>query len=198
MISIRELSQKIRARLRDDDADGGFRFSEIEILDALNSAYLDLNHLFKLNVKKYEKRVSPEDSILHADRMFLSVERAFLNGAPLALRPFNEKAKSAQISSFSDFQSLIVLPKHCAAGLLEVYVNESVKLESSSVLKSGDFLEGALIFSVLINLFQTESNEANLQRVSFYERLYEKECNRLRALIANTREARSFQTYFNY
>ncbi|MDO4674897.1 hypothetical protein [Campylobacter sp.] len=103
-----------------------------------------------------------------------------------------------QISSFSDFQSLIVLPKSCATGLLEVYVNESVKLESSSVLKSGDFLEGALIFSVLINLFQTESNEANLQRVSFYERLYEKECNRLRALIANTREARSFQTYFNY
>ncbi|MCR2114337.1 hypothetical protein CUPS4064_09340, partial [Campylobacter upsaliensis] len=99
---------------------------------------------------------------------------------------------------FSDFQSLIILPATGANGILEVFVNESVKLEIDSVLSSGDFLENALIFSVLISIFQIESNESNLQRVGFYENLYKKETDRLRALISGTKEARSFQTYFNY
>lgn len=197
MISVDEVLKKIRVRLR-DEGEEGFRFKDGELLDALNSAYLDLNHLFKLNIKKYQKTLTPDDNILRTNKMFLAFEKAYLNGRLLNFKPFDEKTKLLQISSFSDFQSLIILPKAAANGLLEVYVNESVKLEKDSVLASGDYLENALIFSVLISIFQTESNEANLQRVSFYEKLYEKECDRLRALIANTREPRSFQTYFNY
>lgn len=197
MIRVKEILEKIRTRLR-DDGDEGYRFNDFELLDALNNAYLDLNHLFKLNIKKYQKDISPEDNILRTEKMFLSFEKAYLNNNLLAFKTFDEKTKTLQISSFSDFQSLIVLPKNSANGLLEVYVNESVKLDRESVLSSGDYLENALIFSVLISIFQTETNEQNLQRVNFYERLYLKECDRLRALISNTREARSFQTYFNY
>lgn len=197
MISVKELISKIRVRLR-DESEGEFRFKDSEILDALNSAYLDLNYQFKLNVKKYTKTISPEDNILQTDKMFLSFEKGYLNNTPLNFKAYDEKAKLLQISSFSDFQSLIILPARSANGTLEVFVNESVKLEMDSILKSGDFLENALIFSVLISIFQIESNESNLQRVGFYENLYKKECDRLRALISSAKEARSFQTYFNY
>ncbi|EAJ4318102.1 hypothetical protein DK613_06910 [Campylobacter upsaliensis] len=197
MITIKDLITKIRTRLR-DESEGEFRFRDSELLDALNSAYLDLNYQFKLNIKKYTKQVSPEDNVLQTSKMFLSFEKAYLNNAPLSFKAYDEKAKSLQISSFSDFQSLIILPKTAANGTLEVFVNESVKLEKESVLSSGDFLENALIFSVLISIFQIESNESNLQRVGFYENLYKKETDRLRALISGTKEARSFQTYFNY
>ncbi|EAL52305.1 hypothetical protein CUP0933 [Campylobacter upsaliensis RM3195] len=159
---------------------------------------MDLNYQFKLNIKKYTKQVSPVDNVLQTNKMFLSFEKAYLNGVSLAFKAYDEKTKTLQISSFSDFQSLIILPATGANGILEVFVNESVKLELESVLSSGDFLENALIFSVLISIFQIESNESNLQRVGFYENLYKKETDRLRALISGTKEARSFQTYFNY
>lgn len=197
MISVKELISKIRTRLR-DESEGEFRFKDSEILDALNSAYLDLNYQFKLNIKKYTKNITQDDNTLQTQKMFLSFEKAYLNNVLLSFKAYDEKAKITQISSFSDFQTLIVLPKANATGFLEIFVNESVKLEKESVLSAGDFLENALIFSVLISIFQIESNEANLQRVGFYENLYKKECDRLRGLISSTKEARSFQTYFNY
>lgn len=197
MISVKELISKIRTRLR-DESEGELRFKDSEILDALNSAYLDLNYQFKLNIKKYTKNITQDDNTLQTHKMFLSFEKAYLNNVLLSFKAYDEKAKITQISSFSDFQTLIVLPKASATGFLEVFVNESVRLEMDSVLSAGDFLENALIFSVLISIFQIESNEANLQRVGFYENLYKKECDRLRGLISSTKEARSFQTYFNY
>lgn len=197
MISVKGTIEKVRTRLRDDDSEN-YRFGDVLLLDALNNAYLDLNYKFKLNVKKYTKQISQQDNILRTAKMFLSFEKAFLNGKNLPIQPFNDKAESLQISTFSDFQSLIVLPSASANGNLEVYVNEALKLELDDLLDSGDFLENALIFSSLISIFQIESNEANLQRVNFYEQLYKRECDRLRGLISGTREARSFITKFHY
>ncbi len=139
MITIRDLIAKIRTRLR-DESEGEFRFRDSELLDALNSAYLDLNYQFKLNIKKYTKQVSPADNVLQSDKMFLSFEKAYLNNTPLSFKAYDEKTKTLQISSFSDFQSLIILPARSANGTLEVFVNESVKLEMDSILSSGDFL----------------------------------------------------------
>lgn len=197
MISVKSIISKIRTRLRDDNTEQ-YRFSDMMLLDALNNAYLDLNYQFKLNVKKYVKEITSEDNIIRTKKMFLSFEKAYLNGVNLTIKPYDEKTNTLQISSFSDFQSLIVLPKARANGKLEIYVNEALNLELESLLNSGDFLENALIFSSLISLFQIESNELNLQRVEFYERLYKKECDRLRGLISSTREARSFITTFSY
>lgn len=197
MVSVLSLVEKIRIRLRDNDVEE-YRYKEAEILDALNNAYCDLNFLFKLNVNKYQKEIKPDDNILRTKKMVLSVERAYLNGTPLTLKPYDEKAKSTQISSFSDFQGFIVLPKASAQGLLELFVNESVLFDKDGFINGGDFLQNALIFNALISILQIETNEANLQRVGFYESLYKKEVSRLTALIASTKEERSFQTYFNY
>ncbi|MCR2114231.1 hypothetical protein CUPS4064_08740, partial [Campylobacter upsaliensis] len=88
MITIKDLITKIRTRLR-DESEGEFRFRDSELLDALNSAYLDLNYQFKLNIKKYTKQISPADNVLQTNKMFLSFEKAYLNGVSLAFKAYD-------------------------------------------------------------------------------------------------------------
>ncbi|MCA5589858.1 hypothetical protein LA342_08810 [Campylobacter upsaliensis] len=74
MITIKDLITKIRTRLR-DESEGEFRFRDSELLDALNSAYLDLNYQFKLNIKKYTKQVSQTDKFYKQIKCFFLLKR---------------------------------------------------------------------------------------------------------------------------
>lgn len=187
-----DLLTNIRARLRDTKEP--YRYETAEILNAINHAYCDLIYQFKLNVCKFVKELKPNDFIFHAPKMVLSFEKAFLNAKPLPLKAYDDKALSLQISSFSNFQSFAVLPKHRANGTLEVYLNLAKALNEESTLENGDFLKMALIYKSLSLLFQIESNEGNLQRAGFYENAFKKECDFLRATLSSLTEAKSFHS----
>ncbi len=190
MIKATDLITSIRTRLRDENEP--FRFSEFEIIDCLNQVYNDLNYQFKLNICKFEKEINPKDNVLTLSKMALSFESAFLNEKALNLKAFNENSKDLIISAYSNFQSFAILPKEKANGRLKIYANLAFNIEKDSILQSADFLKMALIYGVLSLLFQIETNETNLQRVGFYENLYKKECDRLRAIISSIYEKRSF------
>lgn len=190
MILISEVIAQIRARLRDTQEP--YRFEGFLVLDCLNHIYNDLNVQFKLNVGKFEAKLTPSDNVLTLPFLVLSFERAFLNGSPLPLKAYDERANTLQISAFSDFSSFAVLPKAQASGDLVIFANCSVKLELESKLYSGDFLALALVYGALSLLFGVESSENNLQRVEFYTNLYKKECDRLRGIIASVYENRAF------
>lgn len=190
MIEVKALVSSIRKRLRDDKEP--FRFETLEIIDTLNNVYNDLNYQFKLNVNKFEKKISNENNVLNLPKMALSFEKAFLNGKELPLKAYNEFSKELIISAYSNFQSFAVLPKNQANGDLILFANLAYSFDENGKLNNADFLNIALIYGSLALLFQIESNENNLQRVSFYENLFKKECDRLRAVISSVYEKKNF------
>lgn len=190
MLSIKDLSLSIRTRLRDDKEP--FRYTNLELVDTLNQVYNDLNYQFKLNVMKFEKCISEEDNVITLPKMALSFEKAFLNGKEIPLKAYDEFSKTLIIAAYSNFQSFVLLPKAKANGNLSLFVNLAQSLDENSTLPNADFLKMALIYGSLALLFQIESNEQNLQRASFYESLFKKECDRLRAVLSSVYERKAF------
>lgn len=188
---ISEFLERLKRRLKDEGV--YHKYSNEELLASLNQEQNIIISEFEMNVNHYTKEVSPEDNILHLDKIALKIILAKLNKKLIELKNYKKHLENenidAHLMSFSNMQSVALMPKEKANGLLEVWANVCVFHKSENEkLFLNDLLVNALLYGVFKNVLQSENSELTLQKISFYERLYNNEISRLRAIVSNTRE----------
>ncbi|MFQ6341377.1 hypothetical protein [Campylobacter sp. VTCC 70190] len=188
---ISEFLERLKRRLKDEGV--YHKYSNEELLASLNQEQNIIISEFEMNVNHYTKEVSPEDNILHLDKIALKIILAKLNKKLIELKNYKKHLENenidAHLMSFSNMQSVALMPKEKANGLLEVWANVCVFHKSENEkLFLNDLLVNALLYGVFKNVLQSENSELTLQKISFYEKLYNNEISRLRAIVSNTRE----------
>lgn len=190
-MKVAKFLDRLKRRLKDE---GQLRkFNDEEMMNALNQEQNMLISDFEMNVNVFSKEISEQDNILHLPKLALKIVNARLNGVNIALKSYKYalevREPEVHVMTYSNMQTLAVLPKHKANGLLEVWANICVFHQNGEdELFLNDLFINALLYACFKNVLQSENAESSLQKMQFYEALFEKESSRLKALVSNTRE----------
>lgn len=192
---------KVRDRLRDNDFLNGTKFSDNHLIDALNDSGRDITRALKLNIKTYAAVLNAKNKSLRIPSRVIpcALIKVLFNGKqihaqthaytlenPSEIMFFNPKPYTYSIHPFCD-------------GKLEVYVSVWDKVESpSDFLSLSDDFSNVLVYGVLAQLFQIETNEGNLQRVTFYQQMFIKEMQNMQALLYSSTTPQVYKTPFNF
>ncbi|TQR31815.1 hypothetical protein DMB92_05350 [Campylobacter sp. MIT 99-7217] len=192
---VKDFLQRLRRRLIDE----GFhaKFSDEELLASLNQEQNILISDFEMNVQHFSKQISSDDNVLHLPKLALKIVHARLNAKAIPLKNYKyaleNENPTLHVMSYSNMQSLAVLPQIKANGLFEVWVNLCVfQDDENENLFLNDLFVNALLYSCFKNVLQSENSEFSLQKMNFYEALFEKESSRLKKLVSDTREKQVF------
>ncbi|GAA8599696.1 hypothetical protein HpDR66_13460 [Helicobacter pylori] len=167
MIEVSEILSKVRARLNDSHPDNRM-FSDSVLIDSLNQAILRITLEFRLNRQLVRQVLDAENPFLHIHNL-LGIERAKFNTKELEERT-NIMKDNGALELFILVDKLSVTPFE--DGELEVvYFSYN---EVNSILESVSMprvcLE-ALVYSVLIDILEIPTNEANYNLVANYKNL---------------------------
>ncbi|WP_120802946.1 hypothetical protein [Helicobacter pylori] len=175
MIEVSEILSKVRARLNDNHTDNCM-FSDSVLIDSLNQAILNLTLEFRLNRQLVRQVLDAENPFLKIYNL-LGIESAKFNTEELKERTNIMKDNGAlELLILGD--KLSVTP--FKDGELEVvyfsYNDVNNILESVSMPRV--CLE-ALVYSVLIDILEIPTNEANYNLIANYKHLLKMAKNNL-------------------
>ena len=188
---IKEFLARLKRRLNDEGFESTFR--EDELKASLNQEQNMIINDFEMNVRYFSKELSESDNVLHLPKLALKIIHGKLNKQIIPLKNYKYALENdnpqTHMMCYSNMQSLAVLPKFKANGLFEVWVNLCVFQDNENEhLFLNDLFVNALLYACFKNIIQGENSEYSLQKMQFYEALFEKESSRLKGLISSTRE----------
>ncbi|MUU19760.1 hypothetical protein [Helicobacter pylori] len=167
MIEVSEILSKVRARLNDSHTDNRM-FSDSVLIDSLNQAILNLTLEFRLNRQLVRQVLDAENPFLKIHNL-LGIERAKFNTKELEERT-NIMKDNGALELFILGDKLSVTPFE--DGELEVvyfsYNDVNNILESVSMPR---VCSEALVYSVLINILEIPTNEANYDLMANYKQI---------------------------
>ncbi|MUU51991.1 hypothetical protein F7205_00425 [Helicobacter pylori] len=167
MIEVSEILSKVRARLNDNHTDN-YMFSDSVLIDSLNQAILRITLEFRLNRQLVRQVLDAENPFLNIHNL-LGIESAKFNTKELEERT-NVMKDNGALELFILGDKLSVTPFE--DGELEVvYFSYN---EVNSILESVSMprvcLE-VLVYSVLIDILEIPTNEANYNLMANYKQI---------------------------
>lgn len=184
---------RVRSRLRDTNylAKDGVRFSDSEIIDALNDTAHTIVKSLKINISQAAQILSKGKQTLRLSQTPCAIIKATYNGAPLPIKPHSQIIQTP----LSPLTLYPISPKEYALspsksdGIIEIWASfcPRVKSANDEIALDSSFAQ-LLTYGILERLFQIETNENNLQRVKFYEAQYQKELRNIKDLLNKTSE----------
>ncbi|TLD83951.1 hypothetical protein LS70_003845 [Helicobacter sp. MIT 11-5569] len=185
---------RVRTRLRDSNFES-LRFSDNELLDYLLSAQNDLIFAFNLNLETLHFELSSAESFKLPSNL-LNLLCVRLNGVDIPLKSYSFLLKTPHsgLCVYQKSGNLYAFNTK-VSGKLSVVANfgeESLDLEDTLLLPV--LFADAATYGTIKRALQVETNEANLQRVAFYENIYKQELQTLRAKLNAQRERKNIKT----
>lgn len=184
---------QLRSRLRDTDYER-LSFSDTELGDVILQAQSKIIYELCTNIGHFRQELGERDSTLELEAPVLEIIHAKFNGKACDLKSYTQALKHPPSSP-----TLIALNPRAytiapfTSGVLEIWANTDTN-EREVILDP--LYHRALVLGALVIVLEIETNASNLDRVGFYTKLYEKECDKLRAITNASREKRAFITPF--
>lgn len=197
---IKDFIQRIRVRLKDT---GSYkRYSDDELMDTINQEQNIIIYEFDMNVGHFTKQISPDDNALSLPKVMLKVVHSKLDNTNLSLRNYKEHLQNPQSSvhlmSFSNMQTVAVVPKDKANGNLELWANLCVfHKELDESLFVNDLFVSLLLYGCLRTILQAENSEVSLQKLAYYESMYKKEMASIKDISSRVKEENIFYSKVN-
>lgn len=174
-----EVIQRIRIRL--NDVSQNPKFSDTELLEYLNAAQNEILFIFNLNIRTLEFDAVQTFSLKDP---LLAVIGIQLNEQNIPLKPPTHITKQgADIFVFQKNPTTYSFSKK-VQGIVRFtgnFAKHSLQMQDEMLLNIL-FLD-ALTYGVMIRALQVSSNEANLQRIALYQKMYEYEIKGLKQKI---------------
>ncbi|WP_163532244.1 hypothetical protein [Helicobacter suis] len=177
MLAVIEIIEAIRARLKDDNYTN-LRFSDMELLDTLNSALAALILEFKLNKHQISQQIKDNQPI-YLDNL-LGIECAYFNNNLIECT----SVPTDQLSLVVDQNSLSIAPFTQGHLRLTYYAHEPINsLEDH--LRVPALAKNALIYDCLGKLLEIPTNENNPNTIALYKQLLKEAKNTLTLHLNN-------------
>ncbi|WP_121022123.1 hypothetical protein [Helicobacter vulpis] len=180
MVDANEVEHKVRARLKDVPSPQA-RFSEMEILDALNSTAAQLILEFKLNRTPKAKSLTHSSPLLRAPYL-LGVLEARFEGQILMQRTSVPMLEG--LALFIQEEALSITP--FKPGTLSVIYYAYKPIESTEEpLPLPALATDALVYGVLSLLLEVPTDETNLNKIGVFKNLFKEAKNMLAMYLNN-------------
>ena len=195
---------QVRRRLRDENfpSKEGVKFSDAELIDALNDTALKTIKALKINIAQSAKILSPSKQSILLKHTPAAIIKATYNGAQIPIKPhaqiIADPPKSLTLYPISPKEYALYPPKQ--DGIIEVWASfyPPVKRANDEVALDDSFCQ-LLVYGILERIFQIETNENNLERVKFYASLFARELANISDLLNKTSESGEvWQTKCNF
>ncbi|BDQ26859.1 hypothetical protein [Helicobacter heilmannii] len=181
MLSILDVIDRIRSRLKDDNYDN-LRFSTNEIIDAINTTCTTLILEFKLNKFKRSELLTKQTPFIQCHYL-LGVEEALFNTKPLERR-VSVPQNGGELCLLIQGDKISVTP--FVSGFLSVVYNYYDPLtDAEGFLPLPDLSTNALVYGSLGLLLEIPTDEQNMQKIAVIKNLH-KEAKNVLALYLNS------------
>ncbi|WP_163499799.1 hypothetical protein [Helicobacter suis] len=177
MLAVVEIIEAIRSRLKDDNYTN-LRFSDMELLDTLNTALSALILEFKLNKHQISLEIKDNQPI-YIDNL-LGIECAYFNNALIECT----SVPTDQLSLVVDQSSLSIEPFTQGHLRLTYYANEPIA-SLDHYLRVPALAKNALIYDCLGKLLEIPTNENNPNTIALYKQLLKEAKNTLTLHLNN-------------
>lgn len=180
MIEVQDIILSLRSRLRDKDIIK--EYSDNELLDFINMAYIAIASKLKLFAKEIEFDLATQKPLLPKD--CISIITAYHNNTKCDILPFSYflKNKSSSPALTLNNNEIILYPKN-DTGILKIvynYIKRIARVEDS--LDLGAFLLEGVVFYCMFLALQKEARTDSLQKSQYYQNLYQLEIEKAQAL----------------
>lgn len=185
---------RVRSRLRDNNftTSEGIRFSDEEIIDALNDTALKVVKALKINIKQEARVLTPTKQGIFLSQKPCAIIKATYNGKeiPLSTHAYIIANPPQELTLYPLSPRQYALSPSKQDGVIEIFASYFTPArKASDKIELDDSFCQLLVYGILERLFQIETNENNLQRVKFYANEFARELANISDLLNKTSEA---------
>lgn len=174
MFSVNSALNVIRSRLKDQNY-RDLRFSDAEILDAINTIAAQLIVEFKLNKAQQTRQIGPNNRFIHCPHLLCVLEAKF-NNSILFSRTDLDNAKEFSLLVQGDKLSVSPL----ASGTLNViYCAYEPLSDVAEFLPLPSIASQAVVYGTLSLLLEIPTDEQNFNKIGVLKNLYHEAKNLL-------------------
>lgn len=180
MIEVQDIILSLRSRLRDKDIIK--EYSDNELLDFINMAYIAITSKLKLFAKEVEFDLQKQKPLVPKD--CISIITAYYDNVKCDILPFSYFLKNtpSNLTLTLNNNKLIVHPEK-QVGILKIVYNHIKRIARvEDNLDLGLFLFEAVVFYCMFLALQKEARTDSLQKSQYYQNLYELEIQKAQAL----------------
>lgn len=180
MIEVQDIILSLRSRLRDKDIIK--EYSDNELLDFINMAYIAISSKLKIFAKEIEFDLQDQKPLLPKD--CICIITATYDNTKCDIVPFSYFLKNtpSNPSITLNNNEIIIYPKK-DTGILKIvynYIKRITKIEDN--LDLGAFLMEGVMFYCMFLALQKEARTDSLQKSQYYQNLYQLEIEKAQAL----------------